>query len=143
MYRLLTAFTTEWGIYAHTKMPFGLCNAPATFQRLMTIAFQKYIRKFMEIFLDDFCVFSSKENHAECLEKCFIQCEKYGISINAAKSQFAVPFGKLVGHIVSQQGLATNSDKVAVIFNLPQPNTITEVRAFLATIGAIFTNMPT
>jgi hypothetical protein len=134
-YRLLTAFTTDWGIFAHTKMPFGLCNAPATFQRLMTIAFQMYLRKFMEIFLDDFCVYSTKKKHTECLEKCFVQCEKYGISINAAKSQFAVPFGKLVGHIVSKQGIATDPDKVAIIVQLSQPNTITEVRAFLGHVG--------
>ena len=135
MYQLLTAFTTDWGIYAHNKMPFGLCNAPATFQRLMTIAFQMYLRKFIEIFLDDFCVYSTKEKHTECLEKCFIQCEKYGISINVAKSQFVVPFGKLVGHIVSSQGIATDPDKVAIIVQLPQPNSVTEVRAFLGHVG--------
>ena len=116
-------------------MPFGLCNAPATFQRLMTIAFQKYLRKFIEIFLDDFCIFSTKANHAQNLEKCFEQCEEFGISINAAKSQFAVPYGKLVGHIVSNQGIATDPDKVAIITELPEPNSVTEVRAFLGHVG--------
>jgi len=135
IYRLLTAFTTDWSIFAHTKMPFGLCNAPATFQRLMTIAFQMYLRKFMEIFLDDFCVYSTKEKHAECLGKCFDQCEKYGISINAAKFQFVVPFGKLVGHIVSSSAIAIDLDKVSTIVQLAQPNTITEVRAFLGRAG--------
>ena len=83
--RIKTTFTTDWGTYAYTVMSFGLCNAPATFQRVMTVAFQDYLRHFMEIFLDDFCVFSTKETHAECLSKCFAQCKKYGISLNAAK----------------------------------------------------------
>jgi len=102
-------------------MPFGFCNALATFQRLMTIAFQRYLRKLMEIFLDDFCVYNMEEKHAKYLDKCFIQCEKYKISINAAKSQFVVPFGKLVGHIVSNQGIAFDPDKIAIIVQLPQP----------------------
>ena len=100
-YKLLTAFTTDWGIFAYNVMPFGLCNAPATFQRLVIFVFQDLLRKFMEVFLDDFCVFSSQKDHANCLAKCFDRCLKYGISINAAKSQFYVPFGRLVGHIVS------------------------------------------
>jgi len=101
----------------------------------MTTAFQKHLRKFIKIFLDDFCVYSSKEKHIECLEKCFIQCEKYVISINATKSQFAVPFGKLVGHTVSKQGIAIDPDKVAIIVQLPQPNTVTKVRAFWGHVG--------
>jgi hypothetical protein len=133
--KLLTTFTTDWGIFAHNVMPFGLCNAPPTFQRLMTIAFQEYSRKFIEIFLEDFCVFSSKANYAESLEKCFEQCKEYGISINAAKSQFAVPFGKLVGHIVSSQGIATDLDKVAIIIELPIPINVTRIRAFLGHVG--------
>jgi hypothetical protein len=89
----------------------------------------------MEIFLDDFCIFSSQQDHAKCLAECFDRCLKYGISINAAKSQFYVPFGRLVGHIVSSQGIATDRDKVAVILSLPQPNTISEVRGFLGHVG--------
>jgi len=133
--RHLTSFTTNWGIYAHNKMPFGLCNAPATFQKLMTIAFQIYLRKFVEIFLDDFCVYSSKDKDTKCLEKCFVQCKKYGISINATKSEFVVPFGKLVGHIVSSQGIAIDLDKIKSIMQLLQPNTDTKVRAFLGHVG--------
>ena len=69
--RPLTTFTTDWGTFAYNVMPFGLCNAPATFQRAMTTAFQGYLRKFIEIFLDDFCVFSAKAEHQNCLSKCF------------------------------------------------------------------------
>jgi len=76
---------------------FGLCSAHATFKRLMTIAFQKYLQKFTEIFVNNFCVYSTKEKHVKCLGKCFVQCEKYGISINVAKFQFAILFGKIIG----------------------------------------------
>jgi hypothetical protein len=112
-------------------MPFGLCNVPATFQRVMTTAFQKYLRRFIEIFLDDFCVFSTRQQHAECLKKCFEQCREYGISINTAKSEFLVPCGRLLGHIVSKEGIAVNPDKVAAILLLPIPEHITGVKAFL------------
>ena len=115
--RPLTTVTTDWGTFAYNVMPFGLCNAPATFQQVMTTAFQGYLRKFIEIFLDDFCVFSAKMDHQNCLSKCFQQCEKFDISMNAAKSEFAVPCGRLVGHIVSSKGIGVDPDKVAAIQN--------------------------
>ena len=116
-------------------MPFGLCNAPATFQRAMTTAFQGYLRKFIEIFLDDFCVFSAKAEHQNCLSKCFQQCEKFGISINAAKSEFAVPCGRLVGHIVSNKGIGVDPDKVAAIRKLEIPEHMTALKGFLGATG--------
>ena len=61
--RSLTTFTIDWGTFAYNVMPFGLCNASATFQKVMTTTFQQYLRKFIKIFLDDFYVFSSKANH--------------------------------------------------------------------------------
>ena len=66
-HRWYTTFTTDWGTFAYIVMPFRLCNAPATFQRVMTEAFQEYLRKFMEIFLDDFAVFGTMEQHANYL----------------------------------------------------------------------------
>ena len=134
-HRWYTTFTTDWGTFAYMVMPFGLCNAPATFQRVMTEAFQKYLRKFMEIFLDDFAVFGTMEQHAEYLQKCFDKCMEFGISINAAKSAFLVPFGKLVGHIVSERGIATDPDKVTIIASLPIPTTVSEVKGFLGHTG--------
>ena len=56
-----TTFTTDWGTYASVVMLFGLCNAPATFQRLMMVAFLPFLRKFMEIFLDDFCIYGKRQ----------------------------------------------------------------------------------
>jgi transposase InsO family protein len=134
-HRWYTTFTTDWGTFAYMVMPFGLCNAPATFQRVMTEAFQEYLRKFMEIFLDDFAVFGTMEQHADYLQKCFDKCMEFGISINAAKSAFLVPFGKLVGHIVSERGIATDPDKVTIIASLPIPTTVSEVKGFLGHTG--------
>jgi hypothetical protein len=133
--RAYMTFTTDWGTFAYNVMPFGLCNAPATFQRVMTIAFQEYLRKFMEIFLDDFCVYSTWKEHANCLRKCFEQCRKFDISINAAKSQFLVPCGRLLGHIVSKEGIAVDPDKIAAILLLPIPLHITGVKSFLGGTG--------
>ena len=78
----------------------------------------------MELFLDDFAVYTPTEKHAQHLQECFDECMAAGISINTAKSVFLVPFGKLVGHMVSKQGIATDPDKVAIIASLPIPTTV-------------------
>ena len=62
-----TTFATEWGTYDYKVVPFGLTNAPSTFQRLMCHAFKDFLRKFLEIFMDDLCVYSTKSEHIECL----------------------------------------------------------------------------
>lgn len=56
-------FTIDWDIYVYHKMSFGLWNAHATFQRMMTTIFQDYLRKFLDIFIDDFCVFNPRNEH--------------------------------------------------------------------------------
>ena len=62
-----TTFTTDWGTFASRRMPFGLCNAPATFQRAMMVIFQEFLQDFMEVFIDDFCVYGSHKDHPEDL----------------------------------------------------------------------------
>jgi hypothetical protein len=89
-----------------------------------------FSRIFKEIH-GNFCVYSTWKEHANCLRKCFEQCRKFGISINAAKSQFLVPCGRLLGHIVSKEGIAVDPDKIAAILLLPIPLHITGVKSFL------------
>jgi len=129
--QLKTTFTIDWGTFAYKVMPFGLCNAPATFQRVMTQAFQKYLRVLVEIFLDDFCTFSTKEDHLKWLGKCLDQCAEFGISLNLKKCTFGVPSGKLLGHIVSMVIIATNLNKVKKITNLLVSNTVMGVYRFI------------
>ena len=66
--QLKTTFTTEWEMFDFNRMPFGLCNPPGTFQRLMMDIFQDFLRHFLEVFIDDFAVFSSRENHLKYLK---------------------------------------------------------------------------
>ena len=95
-----TAFTTPWGTFEYLRMPFGLLNAGATFQRAMDYAFKDIIGKIIEIYQDDLTVFSKeRKDHISHLRKVFERCRKYKISLNPAKSVFGVDEGKLPGHI--------------------------------------------
>jgi len=101
-----TAFTTPWGTFMYSKMPFGLMNAGATFQRAMDIEFVGEKDKFVLIYLDDITVYSSShQDHLQHLKKVFLKCRRFGISVNPKKSQFSLEEGKLSGHVVSVAGV--------------------------------------
>jgi hypothetical protein len=109
-------FTTPWGTFMYAKMPFGLMNAGATFQRAMDIAFIGEKDKFVVIYLDDITVFSnSDKEHCRHLRKVFLKCGSFGISLNPKKSLFAMQEGKLLGHIVSAEGVRIDPSKVEAI----------------------------
>jgi len=127
-----TAFTTPWGTFKYVKMPFGLKNAGATFQRAMDIAFAKEIHDFLVIYLDDLTAFSkSEQEHLEHLRQVFIICRKYGISLNPKKSLFGLKEGKLLGHIISKYGIRIDPDRIQAILQVPHPRNIKELQAFL------------
>ena len=108
-----TAFTTPWGTFMYAKMPFGLMNVGATFQRAMDIAFVGEKDKFVLIYLDDITVYSnSHQNHLQHLKKVLLKCRRFGISVNPRKSQFALEEGKLLGHIVSTAGVRIDPERV-------------------------------
>ena len=131
-----TAFATEWGIFAYRVMPFGLTNAPATFQRLMVHAFKAYLRDFLEIFMDDLCIHSkAREDHIDHLVKIFEQCRVYQISLNPEKCKFMVRQGKILGHIVSKNGISTDLEKINVIVDLPRPTNYKGVQVFMGHCG--------
>jgi hypothetical protein len=111
-----TTFTTPWGTFMYVKMPFGLMNAEATFQRAMDIAFIREKDKFVVIYLDGITVFSkSDKEHCHHLKRVFMKCRKFGISLHPKKSLFTMKECKLLGHIVSAEGVRIDLSKVKAI----------------------------
>ena len=100
--QLKTAFTTPCDTFMYVKMPFGLMNAGATFQRAMDIDFSEELGYFIIIYLDDVTVFSkTDEEHLEHLRKVFEKCRKFGIYLNLKKTLLGIQEGKLLGHIIA------------------------------------------
>jgi hypothetical protein len=98
-----TAFTTPWGTFMYDKIPFGLMNVGATFQRAMEIAIVGEKDKFVVIYLDDMRVFcNSDTKQLVHLRQTFDKCRKFGLSLNPKKSHFSMQEGKLLGHILSK-----------------------------------------
>ncbi|GJW01275.1 reverse transcriptase domain-containing protein [Tanacetum coccineum] len=101
-----TTFTCPYGTFAYRRMPFGLCNAPGTFQRCMMAIFHDMIEKTMEVFMDDFSVFG--DSFSTCLshlEKMLKRCEDTNLSLNWEKSHFMVKEGIVLGHKISKSGI--------------------------------------
>jgi len=131
-----TAFTTPWGTFKYVKMPFGLKNSGATFQREMDIAFSKEIHDFLVFYLDDLTPFSkSDEEHLKHLRQIFMTCRKYGISLNPKKSLFGLEEGKLLGHIISKYGIRIDPERIRAILQIPYPRNIKELQALLGKIN--------
>eukprot|EP00253_Pinus_taeda_P035115 PITA_35115 len=131
-----TTFTTPWGTFKYVKMPFGLKNAGATFRRAMDISFAKGIHDFLVIYLDDLTAFSkSYQEHLYHLWQVFLICGKYGVKLNPKKSLFGLEEGKLLGHIISKDGIRIYPDKIQVILQVSHPRNIKELQAFLGKIN--------
>ncbi|GJW66407.1 reverse transcriptase domain-containing protein [Tanacetum coccineum] len=120
-----TTFTCPYGTFAYRRMPFGLCNAPRTFQRCMMVIFHDMIGKTMEVFMDDFSVFG--DSFSTCLshlEKMLQRCEDTNLVLNWEKSHFMVKEGIVLGHKISKSGIEVDRAKVDVIAKLPHPTTV-------------------
>ena len=122
--QLKTTFTTEWGTFAFNRMPFGLCNAPGTFQRLMMDIFQDFLRYFLEVFIDDFAMFSAKQDHLKFLKKTFERCRETNLKLHPGKCFLGMESGLLLGHVVSKNGLEVDLDKVKAILALTAPTNV-------------------
>ncbi|XP_057548205.1 uncharacterized protein LOC130826652 [Amaranthus tricolor] len=131
-----TTFTCPYGTFAYRRMPFGLCNAPATFQRCMMSIFSHFIESIMEIFMDDFSVYgSSFESCLANLTKVLKRCEECNLVLNWEKCHFMVTEGVVLGHIISDKGIQVDRAKVQVIEQLPPPVNVKGVRSFLGHAG--------
>nr|GEY84943.1 reverse transcriptase domain-containing protein [Tanacetum cinerariifolium] len=101
-----TTFTYPYGTFAYCRMPFGLCNAPGTFQRCMLAIFHDMVEKTMEVFMDNFSVFgNSFENCLSRLDNMLQRCEDNRLCLNWEKSHFMVKKGIVLGHKISKNGI--------------------------------------
>ncbi|GJV55421.1 reverse transcriptase domain-containing protein [Tanacetum coccineum] len=131
-----TTFTCPYGTFAYRRMPFGLCNAPGTFQRCMMAIFHDMIEKTMEVFMDDFSVFrDSFDSCLSNLEKMLKRCEDTNLVLNWEKCHFMCREGIVLGHKISKSGIEVDRAKVDVIAKLPHPTTVKGVRSFLGHAG--------
>ncbi|GJR33988.1 reverse transcriptase domain-containing protein [Tanacetum coccineum] len=127
-----TTFTCPYGTFAYRRMPFGLCNAPGTFQRCMLAIFHDMVEKTMEVFMDDFSVFgNSFQNCLSRLDHMLQRCEDTNLSLNWEKSHFMVKEGIVLGHKISKKGIEVDKAKIDVIAKLPHPTTVKGIRSFL------------
>ena len=129
----LTAFTVgPLGFYECCRMPFGLCNAPATFQRLMETCLGDMHLQWCIIYLDDIIVFSkTPEEHIERLRGVFQKLADAGLKLKPSKCEFFKAEINYLGHVVSKDGIRTDEKKIQVIKDWPRPVTVTDVRSFL------------
>jgi hypothetical protein len=112
-------------------MPFGLKNALAIFSRVVVATFKEFIHKFLEVYLNDWIMFSLLKYHIETLRIMLDRCRQCQISPNLKKFIFFVPFGILLGHMVCKKVLLVDPSKVAVILDLQPPNLVRKLRATL------------
>ncbi|GJV14141.1 reverse transcriptase domain-containing protein [Tanacetum coccineum] len=120
-----TTFTCPYGTFVYRRMPFGLCNAPDTFQRCMMAIFHDMIEKTMEVFMDDFSVFrDSFDSCLSNLEKMLKRCEDTNLFLNWEKCHFMYREGIVLGHKISKSGIEVDRAKVDVIIKLPHPTTV-------------------
>ncbi|XP_052621829.1 uncharacterized protein LOC128127387 [Lactuca sativa] len=129
-------FTCPSGTFAYRRLPFGLCNAPATFQRCMTAIFHDMVERFMEVFMDDFSVFGSSFH--DCLtnlDLMLARCEKNDLVLNQEKFHYMVKEGIFLGHKVCKSGIEVDREKIDTIVKLPPPTNVKGIRSFLGHAG--------
>lgn len=127
-----TAVTTPFGLYEWTRMPFGLCNAPATFQRLMESILGDFIFDALLIYLDDIIVFSRDfGSHLEKLHLVFTRLKQHGLKLKPCKCFLLKAEVKFLGHVISREGVRVDEDKTRVLVDWPVPQNPREVRQVL------------
>ena len=131
-----TTFTCPFGIFSYRKMSFGLCNAPATFQRCMQATFAEFMEKSIELFMDDFSVFGdSFQRWLINLDVVLKRCDQTNLVLNWEKCHFMVTEGIVLGHKISSKGIEVDKAKVEVIEKLPPPSNVKGIRSFSGHAG--------
>ena len=127
-----TAFVTKHGLYEFNVMPFGLCNAPATFQRLMDKVLSRFIGKFLVVYLDDVTIYSQTfDEHMTHLKTVFKTLRKAQLKLNRDKCHFFLHSIKFLGHEITRQGILPDEEKIDKVKNFPTPHNLRTLRGFI------------
>lgn len=127
-----TAFVTRRGSYQFRVLPFGLCNSPATFARMMNLAMTGLNYDICLIYLDDIIVFANDlPTHLERLRQLLDRLLKVGLKLKPSKCNLLQKSVLFLGHVVSEQGVATDPSKIEAVVNWPRPRNLRDVRAFI------------
>lgn len=131
-----TAFTVNNGHYEYVRMPFGLKNAPSTFQRVMDNVLREYIDKFCFVYMDDVVVFSkSLQEHIGHLKSVFYKLRQYNLKVQLDKTEFCSKSVEFLGHVVTPEGIKPNPAKINAVEQYPMPQTVKQIKSFLGLIG--------
>ncbi|CAM8882606.1 unnamed protein product [Rhodiola kirilowii] len=131
-----TTFTYPFGTFAFRRMSFGLCNAPGTFQRVVTSIFSDMIGEFIEVFMDDFTIYGNTFDAClDNLSTVLARCVSMNLVLNYEKCHFMVTHGVVLGHVVSQEGIEVDKSKIDLIMTLPYPSTVRDIQSFLGHAG--------
>lgn len=131
-----SAFISSEGLFEFLVMPFGLCNAPATYQRIMNILLAGLSGLTCLVYLDDIIIYSKDfSSHLRDLKEVLDRLVEAEILLKPSKCRFGVEQVEYLGHIVSARGIAPDPKKVAKLKEYPKPTCINELRAFLGFAG--------
>ena len=103
-----TTFITPWGCFCYKILPFGLTNGPASYQKQQNWVLAPFLGKFVKDFIDDFCIYSDRLLHCSKLQMVFKRYDECGGQLNPKKCHLAQPRVKLLGHVISQNGIDPN-----------------------------------
>lgn len=131
-----TAFNVENGHYEYVRMPFGLKNAPATFQRIMDNVLKGLINKICFVYIDDIIIFStSLQEHIVNVKKVFQRLREHNLKVQLDKCEFLKTEVSFLGHVITPEGIKPSKSKINAILNYPKPTTTKEIKSFLGLIG--------
>ena len=127
-----TAFRTRYGHYKYQVMPFGLANAPATFQRYMNDALREYLDVFCIAYLDDIIIYTEKgADHALHVRKVLVKLRQHGLYVKLEKCEFSVYEVGFVGFRISPAGVSIETSRVDAILEWPEPKSFRDIQVFI------------
>jgi len=131
-----TTFRTHEGHYEFLVMPFGLCNAPSTFQSLMNHLLKPYLQKFVLVFFDDILIYSlTWEKRLQHVDLLLQLLRNHKLFVKLSKCYFGMEEVEYLGHIVSHEGVRVDPKKIQAMQDWSQPKTLKSLRGFLGLTG--------